>query len=196
MHNFCAARFGFLRAPNTSTKLPPTVRTIFTLLLFTILCTGASAQGLFQQPPVYDGTPAPITYERRFLGTLFYYDNLQVTTYNFRRAMYQDAEALQTLTGSGFIEIMSIISASTGALVINYGLFSDEDALFDDQTTNVVVATGLLATGLVLQGVANRKRIRAVNIYNRNLGFEADGYPALGLDFGATQHGLGLTATF
>ncbi|NJC26626.1 hypothetical protein [Neolewinella antarctica] len=159
------------------------------LLLCTLLCTTFSAA---------DAQTLPISYEQRFLHPVFRYDNLVVTDQNFRNAMFQDNEALDILRGSGAIEVAALAFSVLGTISIFEGVFADDDddRIFGSSGTAIGAGVGLTALGLVVQGFANRKRIRAVDIYNTNLGYDGSLGRQLELDFGPTTHGIGLTATF
>ena len=177
------------------------MRPVLASLLFTLFfCTNGLAQttppGV--TPTVERRQPSPITRGSGFLGPTFYYDNLIVQSYNFRRAMVDDYEALAVLNGSGFMESGGVLLGTFGVLV-GLEVLADESEgrIFDNDGTSLGVGAGMLVAGGILKWLANRKRIKAVGIYNANLAGKPLGrMPDLHLQLGAGNHGLGLLARF
>lgn len=177
------------------------MRLALATLLFTLsFCTSGLAQTTAPggTPNVERRQPSPITRGPGFLGPTFYYDNLIVEGFNFRRAMVDDYEALAVLSGSGFMEGSGLLLGTFGILLGLETLADDpNERIFDDNGASLGVGAAFLVGGGVLKWLANRKRVRAVDIYNANLDAEPLGQlPDLRLELGAGNHGFGLLARF
>ena len=168
------------------------MKTLPTLLLCLLFCLSTSGRAQTR----------PITVEPRWFGPVFRYDNLVVQGINFRNALQEDSEALTVLSGSGGLEIVAAVSAGVGTLFLLEGLLADydnpvEETIFNDSTPAILVGLGTIGGGLLLQGVVNRKRKRAVTIYNRNLGYDVpQGNLAPPVQIVPASSGLGLGMRF
>lgn len=153
------------------------LRIVLLLCSFSFLCTSVSAQ------------TRPITIEKKWYGPVFKYDNLIVTGVNFRNAMLEDPAALKALSGSGGLEIASGVLSGLGTVVALTALVNtdgDADYLFGNRGTDIAAGVGTTALAFVLNGIVNRKRRRAVGVYNGNLQLKIE----------TTENGIGLGYRF
>lgn len=142
----------------------------------------------------------PITYQKKFLGTEFRYDNLVVQGTNFRNALMFDDEAMAKLTGSGGLELGAVFLTMTGGILLPYAIFDIQDpdgnSLIRDRATAGAASAIAIVSGIILQSIVTRKRKRAVDVYNKNLGFTEPMGDGVMLRLGPTSEGLGITAKF
>lgn len=139
----------------------------------------------------------PITYEKKLIGYKFKYDNLVVQGINFRNAMAVDPEARAALSGSGGMEIAGLLLGTYGASAALLGVFTDETNDFERKDRNYLIGGGLagVALGVWLKHLADKKRVRAVDLYNanlpaRNANFQPSLQPSVGKD------GVGIALRF
>ena len=133
----------------------------------------------------------PITYEKTLIGYRFTYDNLLIVAPNFRRAMALDPEARAKMSGAGAIEFGGVFLLSYGAAAAVAGVVTDEV----DRGAYIGGGLATAALGAWLIHLADKKRVRAVDIYNGNLpdtriGFRPVVTPNAGRD------GIGITLKF
>lgn len=155
------------------------------ILFFTcLIVSGLKAQTL------------PITYKKQFLRTQFRYDNLLIAGVNFNNAMVEDDEALAVLSGSGAIEFMGAVLTSTGLSIAAIAIL--QELAGGGEQTGILLATGAVAmgAGYGLLVVTDRKRMRAVDIYNSNLGEHPPNRLKFSLQLSTTRNGVGLVGRF
>ena len=140
----------------------------------------------------------PITYQKQLIGYRFMYDNLLIQPPNFQRAMALDPEARAVMSGSGLLEAGGVLVGAYGASVaITALLIGDGDGL--DQRLDgrgYYIAGGLVGTGLGLWMVhlADKKRVRAVDVYNNNLKMPTTYRPSVRAR--VTENGVGIGLRF
>lgn len=161
------------------------MRTPLILILTCLIVSGLKAQTL------------PITYKKQFLRTQFRYDNLLIAGVNFNNAMVEDDEALAVLSGSGAIEFMGAVLTSTGLSIVTISILQ-QLADGGGEQTGLLFATGAVAmgAGYGLLVVTDRKRMRAVDVYNTNLGEHPPNRLKFSLRLSTTRNGVGLVGRF